>query len=423
MKDIKSDFKDYSEKAFLFFPYSVSTEDGIFRTEEFKELSSSAGAEIVGSDYQIVRDISPASYLGSGKLADLKTAVAESGASLFLFDGELSPAQARNIGDLIGKVRVVDREQLILDIFAQRAVSAEGKLQVELAQLTYLYPRLKGLGTSLSRLGGGIGTRGPGETQLETDRRHVRARIASLKRQLDEVKERRKLQRERRNKNDTFVVALCGYTNTGKSTLLNAVTGSSVPSENKLFATLDPTARKFETSGFPAVMIDTVGFIRNIPTDLIDAFRSTLDSVCEANLILCVADASGDHLRQTEETLAVLNDLKVTAPIIKVYNKCDLIGDFSNFPPDSVLISAQDGTGLGRLKTKILSYMESFYCRIRFVLHYDEIDRFFKLKRYCASAEIRYTENGAEVDAVIPRYYLNFFSSFQIIHPDATSLR
>ena len=318
---------------------------------------------------------------------------------------------------------MIDREQLILDIFAQRAVTAEGKLQVELAQLSYLYPRLKGLGTALSRLGGGIGTRGPGETQLETDRRHIRARILSLKNQLEEVSSRREAQRKRREKNETFVVALCGYTNTGKSTLLNAITGSETLAEDKLFATLDPTARKFSSDGFPAVMIDTVGFIRDIPTDLIDAFKTTLESVREADLVLLVSDASGDHETEIAESMKILNDLSVNAPIVKVFNKCDKISDFSDFSNDAVFISALHGKGLDRLKTRIVSYMETFYSRMRFFVPYTKTQSFFRLRKYCATLKVNYNENGAVFDAVIPKYYLSLFSSFQIRQPEATSFR
>lgn len=423
MTDNISNFEEISERAFLFFSYDTKSKNGIARSEEFKELCRSAGLTVAGEDRQIPREISPFTYIGAGKLESARREAEEAEANVFLFDGELSPAQTRNICEGLGGIKVIDREQLILDIFAQRAVTAEGKLQVELAQLSYLYPRLKGLGTSLSRLGGGIGTRGPGETQLETDRRHIRARILSLKNQLEEVSSRREAQRKRREKNETFVVALCGYTNTGKSTLLNAITGSETLAEDKLFATLDPTARKFSSDGFPAVMIDTVGFIRDIPTDLIDAFKTTLESVREADLVLLVSDASGDHETEIAESMKILNDLSVNAPIVKVFNKCDKISDFSDFSNNAVFISALHGKGLDRLKTRIISYMETFYSRMRFFVPYTKTQSFFRLRKYCASLKATYSENGAVFDAVIPKYYLSLFSAFQIRQPDATSFR
>ena len=423
MTDNISNFEEISERAFLFFSYDTKSKNGIARSEEFKELCRSAGLTVAGEDRQIPREISPFTYIGAGKLESARREAEEAEANVFLFDGELSPAQTRNICEGLGGIKVIDREQLILDIFAQRAVTAEGKLQVELAQLSYLYPRLKGLGTSLSRLGGGIGTRGPGETQLETDRRHIRALILSLKNQLEEVSSRREAQRKRREKNETFVVALCGYTNTGKSTLLNAITGSETLAEDKLFATLDPTARKFSSDGFPAVMIDTVGFIRDIPTDLIDAFKTTLESVREADLVLLVSDASGDHETEIAESMKILNDLSVNAPIVKVFNKCDKISDFSDFSNNAVFISALHGKGLDRLKTRIISYMETFYSRMRFFVPYTKTQSFFRLRKYCASLKATYSENGAVFDAVIPKYYLSLFSAFQIRQPDATSFR
>ena len=423
MTDNIIDFKEITERALLFFPYDTKTKNGAARSEEFKDLCRSAGLFVAGEDRQIPREISPFTYIGAGKLESARKEAEEAEANVFVFDGELSPAQTRNICEGLGGIKVIDREQLILDIFAQRAVTAEGKLQVELAQLSYLYPRLKGLGTALSRLGGGIGTRGPGETQLETDRRHIRARILSLKNQLEEVSSRREAQRKRREKNETFVVALCGYTNTGKSTLLNAITGSETLAEDKLFATLDPTARKFSSDGFPAVMIDTVGFIRDIPTDLIDAFKTTLESVREADLVLLVSDASGDHETEIAESMKILNDLSVNAPIVKVFNKCDKISDFSDFSNDSVFISALHGKGLDRLKTRIVSYMETFYSRMRFFVPYTKTQSFFRLRKYCATLKVTYNENGAVFDAVIPKYYLSLFSSFQIRQPEATSFR
>ncbi|MBP5308103.1 MAG: GTPase HflX, partial [Clostridia bacterium] len=261
-------------------------DDEADKTAEIKELVSSAGAEVYGCASYSVREIIPATFIGSGKLAEIREAVKDTPVNLVVFDGELSPSQTLNISSALGGVKVVDRTTLILDIFALNAKSNEGKLQVELAQLKYIYPRLKGKGEALSRLGGGIGTRGPGETKLETDRRHIRARINSLENKLKELETRRDIQMRRREKNSCPTVALVGYTNTGKSTLLNALTDADAFVKDQLFATLDPTVRKFQLADTQALLIDTVGFVRNIPHHIIEAFKSTLELAVRADLIL-----------------------------------------------------------------------------------------------------------------------------------------
>ena len=307
--------------------------------EEAIALIESAGAEYAGTIYQNIREINPATYIGEGKLQELRERL--DGLELtILFNGELSPSQTLNISAALDGKKVIDRTTLILDIFALRAQSSEGKLQVELAQLKYIYPRLKGKGEALSRLGGGIGTRGPGETKLETDRRHIRARIHSLEEKLKETEQCRALQAERRKKDKVRTIALVGYTNTGKSTLLNVLTGAEVFTQNALFATLDPTARSFEIEGVPFLLVDTVGFLQNLPHHLIEAFKSTLESALNCDLALIVCDISGDFKTQLNTTLDTLKSMNFTAPYLVVMNKCDL-GD-ADYPADEILISAKE---------------------------------------------------------------------------------
>lgn len=278
------------EKCFVIIPY----EEKIINEERFNEIEAllkTADAVVLGHENCKILKVVPSTYIGKGKLEEIKNYCAELDIETVVFDGELTPSQTLNMAEALGGLKVIDRTTLILDIFALSAKSAEGKIQVELAQLKYMYPRLKGKGEGLSRLGGGIGTRGPGESKLETDRRHIRRRINYLEKQLKELALRRALQSERRKKNNALTVALVGYTNTGKSTLLNALTGSSVLSENKLFATLDPTLRKMNLGEYEIILADTVGFIKNIPTTLIEAFKSTLETAVNADLNLIVCDA------------------------------------------------------------------------------------------------------------------------------------
>ena len=279
--------------------------------DEITALVESAGASVVGAKIQILKEITPATFIGSGKLQEIREEIEDSvnKPDLIVFDGELSPSQTLNIQEILD-IKVIDRTTLILDIFALSAKSTEGKLQVELAQLKYIYPRLRGKGQALSQQGGGIGTRGPGETQLETDRRHIRRRIDFLEKGLKELETRRELQSDRRSKNNVKTVALVSYTNTGKSTLMNRLTGSDVLVENRLFATLDPTLRKLKLPDVNAVLIDTVGFVKNIPHNLIEAFQSTLESAAKADLVLIVCDATGDYqaqIKTTEDTLAEIH--------------------------------------------------------------------------------------------------------------------
>jgi len=328
--------------------------------DELERLVESAGAAAVARLVQSLKRPDPATYLGSGKVEELKALAGEVEADVAVFDDELSPAQARNLEQAL-ELKVVDRTQLILDIFAQRARTKEGKLQVELAQLTYLLPRLVGFGTSLSRLGGGIGTRGPGETKLEVDRRRIRTRMAEIRRDLAEVRRQRSLQRKGREAALAPVCALVGYTNAGKSTLLNRLTGAGVYADDRLFATLDPTIRQAMLPGGGSILlVDTVGFIRKLPHDLVAAFRATLEEVVYADLLVHVIDISSpdwyDQARAVHETLAQLE--VAGKPVVTAYNKVDRadpteVTAATARTPHAVAISAATGLGLEDLLKEI----------------------------------------------------------------------
>jgi GTPase len=302
---------------------------------ELEALTDTAQAEVVATLSQKRDRVHPGTYIGKGKVEELVLLVKQFEPDLIILNDELSPSQIRNLSKEID-VRIIDRTQLILDIFAQRARSKEGKLQVELAQLQYLLPRLTGQGTALSRLGGGIGTRGPGETKLESDRRHIRKRIDDIKKQLQSIVEHRERYRDRRKRNKTFQIALVGYTNAGKSTLFNRISIAESYEENQLFATLDPMTRKMILpSGYTALLTDTVGFIQDLPTTLVAAFRSTLEEVREADLLLHVVDSSNPDYKQHEETVEeLLEELEMNhLPQLTVYNKKDEM--HADFVPDS----------------------------------------------------------------------------------------
>lgn len=320
---------------------------------ELGELTQTAGAEPAFTLTQKRPSPEAATCIGSGMAAEAAELIQREKLDLCIFDRELTPTQIRNLEELFG-VRVIDRTMLILDIFAQRARSREGKLQVELAQLRYMLPRLSGRGTSLSRLGGGIGTRGPGETKLETDRRHIRRRIGSLKEQLADSEAARAITEKRRRKNGIITVALVGYTNAGKSTLMNRLTQAGVLAEDKLFATLDPTARAMKLpSGRSVMLIDTVGLIRRLPHHLVEAFKSTLEQAADADILLNICDASspecGEHLRVTEDLLQSLG--AGDSPVIPVMNKWDAVEDEESAPrlAGAVRISALSGEGIHQL--------------------------------------------------------------------------
>ncbi|MFS0672521.1 GTPase HflX [Ornithinibacillus sp. 179-J 7C1 HS] len=324
--------------------------------EELISLVDTAGGTVVEVITQNRERIHPAFYIGEGKMEEIKQKIDELEADIVISNDELSAGQSRNLSDYFDR-RVIDRSQLILDIFAKRAKTKEGKLQVELAQLQYLLPRLRGQGVQLSRLGAGIGTRGPGETKLETDQRHIRRRIDDIKRRLKQVVKQRDQYRKRRKQNEVFQIAIVGYTNAGKSTLFNRLTDSESLEEDKLFATLDPLTRKLQfTSGLEVLITDTVGFIQQLPTTLIAAFRSTLEEVQEADFILHVVDSSHPDNEQHQDTvIKLLDELESSSiPMLTVYNKKDLIkNDFIPRNRPYIIISALENEDLVRLVKKI----------------------------------------------------------------------
>lgn len=344
--------KKENERALL-----VSVDTGDFDAEvsidELEELAHTAGADVLGKIIQKKERPETATFVGAGKLAEIIAFCSAQDIDLLIFDSELTPSQQRNLEKLTG-VRVIDRTMLILDIFAARARTGEGKLQVELAQLRYSLPRLAGQGLSLSRLGGGIGTRGPGETKLESDRRHINRRIQKLESELRELEKRRDLLRKRRKKDGVQTVAIVGYTNAGKSTLMNALTKAGVLAENKLFATLDPTSRALTLpDGRSVMLVDTVGLIRRLPHKLVEAFKSTLEEAAQASVILNVCDASDEHCAEhLEVTKKLLDELGCSStPVISVMNKCDLVGNIYSMPTfgKTVLISALNERGFEEL--------------------------------------------------------------------------
>lgn len=343
-----------------------------FSMEELKSLAHTAGGEVVTILTQKREKVEPSTYIGKGKVEELKTIVAEKDVDTVIFNDELSPSQLRNLVNSL-EVKVIDRTQLILDIFAKRAKSREGKLQVELAQLEYLLPRLAGQGVNLSRQGGGIGTRGPGETQLETDRRHIYKRISDIKKQLKGIVSHRERYRGRRKQNQAFQISLVGYTNAGKSTLFNRLTDASTFEENLLFATLDSLTRKMNLpSGLEVLLTDTVGFIEDLPTTLIAAFRSTLEEVKEADFILHVVDSSNpDYISHEKTVYRLLKELEIEEiPILTVYNKKDQqLEDFVPSPEaDFIEISAFNGKDIKLLRQtiqeKIQENMRAYYVQI-----------------------------------------------------------
>lgn len=347
---------------------NMDDERFLYSMDELASLTNTANGEVMMSLSQKRSKVHSATYIGKGKIEEISALEKELEIDLIIFNDELSPSQTRNLSEKF-EARVIDRTQLILDIFASRAKSKEGKLQVELAQYEYLLPRLAGQGLALSRLGGGIGTRGPGETKLEADRRHIRRRIDEIKGQLQTIVEHRNRYRERRKKNQTYQISLVGYTNAGKSTIFNRLTEAGSFEENLLFATLDPMTRRFLLpSGLTVLLTDTVGFIEDLPTALIAAFRSTLEEVKEADLILHVVDCSNpDYFNHEKTVYRILNDLKIEdIPILTVYNKKDLVA--TQFVPstnDMVSISAYNAEDLNilqeNIETKIINQMEYYH--------------------------------------------------------------
>lgn len=388
--------------------------------EELKQLADTAGATVIKKFIQKRPKPDPAFFIGRGKVQELALYAQQENIDLCIFDDELSPAQQRNIESVMG-IRILDRTALILDIFAQRARTNEGKLQVELAQLQYTLSRIMGKGLMLSRLGGGIGTRGPGETKLEVDRRRIRDRIAFIKDQIEKVKAVRSLHRSKRKKNNVFEVSLVGYTNAGKSTLLNTLTNSDIYAKDQLFATLDPTTRQLTLPNKQEIIItDTVGFIQRLPHQLIAAFRSTLEVVTEADLLVHVIDVS--HELYKEQAAAVHEVLKEigaeTKPVITVYNKIDKLppdsklADRLALEEDTVCISAAKKLNLETLQQMIESHLKSKAVEVTLCIPYAETAKAAQLHETANVLEQEYTENGAVMKVILPVEDLEAYNEY-----------
>jgi GTP-binding protein HflX len=399
---------------------------------ELHELARTALVEPVGSVVQHRARPERRTYLGKGKVQELKRAYEEAEAEVLLVDDELDPAQQKTLEDVL-QARVVDRTQLILDIFAQHAVSAEGKLQVELAQLEYNLPRMRGMWQHLERLGGGVGTRGPGESQLETDRRLARRRVTLLRRRLKDLRMQREVRRKGRRRAETPTVALAGYTNVGKSTLLNALTGADVSVENRLFETLDPTTRAFEFEGRRYLMTDTVGFIRRLPTQLVEGFAATLEETLVADLVLHVVDATSSDDRLEEQIAAVdavLHEIGADdLPRELVVNKIDAVDPLrrrrlANRFPGAVHVSALTGAGVNAVRERIAERFAERFEPVRLLLPYEEGGKLAEL--YALGAPIEEREDhpdGVLVRARLPRRELRRFAPYLVAEARSESAR
>lgn len=367
---------------------------------ELKELAEDAGLEVI--DWFVQKRAVPdaATFIGKGKAQELGAIVQRD--ELVIFDNELSPAQQGNLAEIIG-APVIDRTQLILDIFARRAWTKEGKIQVELAQLNYLLPRLVGAGTALSRLGGGIGTRGPGETKLETDRRRVRKRIADLKAELESVRHVRATQRARRERMAVPLVALVGYTNAGKSTLLRALTGADTFVADQLFATLDPTIRRWELpDGRWVFLSDTVGFIRRLPHTLVAAFRATLEEILYADLLLHVIDISHPQAREQQAAVEkVLAEIGAAQPVINVYNKIDVCPEGWEFSGPGIAVSGLTGENLDELAAEVAAFFSKYLTVQTFHFDYANLSSASRLRELGRVLNERYTAAGVEITAEV----------------------
>ena len=386
--------------------------------DELARLVDTAGGEVVARVLQVKESFDPRTCIGSGKVMEIAELCKSLEVDTVVFDFELTPAQIRNLeNDINLDVRVIDRSMLILDIFALHAVSGEGKLQVELAQLKYYAPRLVGHGTEMSRLGGGIGTRGPGETKLETDRRHMKERVITLEKRLAEMEHTRLVMRSQRDKSGLPKVAIVGYTNAGKSTLLNRLTDAGVLSEDKLFATLDATTRKYTLpSGESILLTDTVGFVRKLPHHLVKAFKSTLDEVTYADILLIVTDVNDPeaerHIAVTEEVIGELS--ASDKPIIYVFNKCD---KFDGALPegereDAIFLSARTGEGIHRLVEKIEEIIRKTKKEYELLLPYSAQSMLSALYNEYNVKSVEYTDDGVSVKVVLDEKGRGIYSKF-----------
>ncbi len=403
------DTQKQTEKVILVGVSTYDHDDTEESVTELAELCMTADAEVVGTLIQNREQIHASTYLGKGKLEELKDLIWEFEATGIVCDDELSPVQLRNLSDELD-VKVMDRTLVILDIFAKRAATAEGKIQVELAQLRYAQARLIGYGRSMSRLGGGIGTRGPGEKKLEVDRRTIKHRIAVLNQELNAVKKHREVTRQQRERNHIPVAAIVGYTNAGKSTLLNALTGSEVLSEDKLFATLDPTTRLLELPGKQQILLtDTVGFIRKLPHHLIEAFRSTLEEAKYADIIIHVVDAANPQMdHQMYVVYQTLAELGVTdKPVITLFNKQDLVEErqvLKDLKAQKTLkISAKDGMGLMQLQEFLVKLLQEKNILIERLFSYETVNQLQIIRKYGQMLQEDYRENGIYVKALVPK--------------------
>jgi GTP-binding protein HflX len=408
-------------------PPSVDPEDQL---AELRELARAAGVEPVGDLVQHRVRPDRRSYIGKGKLEELKDAYGQARAEVLLVDDELTPTQQRTLENALTS-RVVDRTQLILDIFAQHAVSAEGKLQVELAQLEYNIPRMRGMWQHLERLGGGVGTRGPGESQLETDRRLARRRISLLRRRLRDLSKQRATRRKSRTRSQTPTVALAGYTNVGKSTLLNALTGAGASVDDRLFETLDPTTRSFDYDGRRYLVTDTVGFIRRLPHELVEGFAATLEETLAADLVLHVVDASVDGERMEEMVAAVESVLAEVGadelPVEIVLNKLDLVDPLKrrrleNRFPGAPQVSARTGDGLDELRAAVAARFAERFEAVRLLIPYDAGDKLAELYESGAPVDERIDRpEGVFVRARLSHADLRRFAAFLVLEEDGTS--
>ncbi len=400
------------EKAYLIGIDTKQNGEAATSMLELCELLKTAGGELFDCVIQNRKSVDPQLCIGRGKLIEIKAIIDENEIDIAIFDIELSASQINNITAILG-IPVIDRTVLILDIFALRAKTSEGKLQVELAQLKHKYNNLRGKGISLSRQGGGIGTRGPGETQLESDQRHIKRRLDKIEDDLEKVVGRRTELRRNRERNQYKTISLVGYTNAGKSTLFNTLTHSEVYAQNQLFATLDPTTRALTLpKGNEVILVDTVGFIRNLPHFLINAFKSTLEEVVLSDLVLLVCDFSDpDCFRQQEITLEILKELGYESDVVKVYNKCDLVDD-TTAAADGFTISSTTGEGLDFLRNKISEKLFPAKINILLKLPYDQGKILSELRSKDCIIEEKYYENYQIVEICIDKEDLYVYNKF-----------